>query len=359
MRARSDAPLDGQIRLFKPPAPRAATDPPAHSGRRRFVYQHTPEELEAFQRSKEIIASIRPASLQGDERLCPGGCGKIIRGMARQCGRRWCDATRAVWGRSMSDVLRKALDAYCELYADEAKVLSFAITCTARPGWWDTARCSHGPAVRCSGTIGCRVHSEIEKRERELWPVRKRGALNMARTDAIRKLRKVGYALLAGETWPNLLLSVTEDQKRGLPHLHGVLGHTTKLEKAYAKAFLDSLPRAARHHGLGFTDRYWWVVQRQSKYEAGRLRHYITKLTRYLAKDAHGAEFLRLHQGERIFYVAPWLTRLSGLTMTTARLCRRVWASRHGYCSQPKMTVEQEAVVLRLLGPGASAPNAP
>lgn len=31
------------------------------------------------------------------------------------------------------------------------------------------------------------------------------------------------------------------------------------------------------------------------------------------------------HHGERIFYVAPWLTRLSGLTMPIARLCRRVW----------------------------------
>lgn len=67
-------------------------------------------------------------------------------------------------------------------------------------------------------------------------------------------------------------MSVTEDQKRGHPHLHGVLGHTTKLEKAYAKAFLDALPRAARHHGL----RYWWVVQKQSKYEAGRLRGVYT-----------------------------------------------------------------------------------
>jgi hypothetical protein len=154
-------------------------------------------------------------------------------------------------------------------------------------------------------------------------------------------------------------MSVTEDQKRGLPHLHGVLGHTTRIEKAYAKAFLDALPRAARRHGLGFTDRYWWVVQKQSKYEAGRLQHYISKLTRYLAKDAHGAEFLELHRGERIFYVAPWLTQLSGLTMTIARLCRRVWAATHGYCGMPRMTVEQQAAVNRLLHPVVLAPNAP
>ncbi len=238
-------------------------------------------------------------------------------------------------------------------------MLSFAITCTARPGWWDTERCSHGPAVPCSGTIGCRVRQEIEWRERDLWTARKRAALNMARTEAIRKLRKTGYATATGEKWPDLLMSVTEDQKRGLPHLHGVLGHTTGIEKAYAKAFLDALPRASRHHGLGFTDRYRFVVHRQSKYEGGRLRHYISKLTRYLAKDAHGAEFLRLHKGERIFYVAPWLSRLSGLTMTIARLCRRAWASRHGYCSPPKMTSKQKALVLRFLGPVVPPANSP
>jgi hypothetical protein len=361
MGASSRRPLPGQGTLFELPAPRSTESPLERPPRprARFIYQHTPEELAAFERSKAIAAQIRPDFLERGQRLCPGGCFKVIHGEARNCGRRWCDAVRPTWGRSMADVLHKALDAYCDLYGREAKVLSFAMTCTARPGWWDTARCSHSPGVQCSGTIGCRVRPEIERRERNLWPERKRAALNMARTEAIRKLRKIGYSLETGEKWPDLLMSVTEDQKRGLPHLHGVLGHTTKLEKVYAKAFLGALPRAARHHGLGFTDRYWWVVQQQSKYEAGRLRHYITKLTRYLAKDAHGAEFLQLHHGERIFYVAPWLTRLSGLTMTIARLCRRVWASRHGYCDPPKMTSEQEELVLRLLGPVVPPANSP
>ena len=218
--------------------------------RKRYRHQHSPEELAAFERTLAALARIRPGSLKADERRCPG-CGKVIRIQQRHCGRRWCDAVRPTWGRAMADVLHRALDAYCDIYGTEAKVLSFAITCTARPGWWDTARCSHGPAVPCSGTIGCRVRQEVEERERDLWPRRKRDTLNMARTEAIRKLKKVGFRLTSGERWPDLLMSVTEDQKRGLPHLHGVLGHTTKLEKAYARAFLDALPRAARHHGLG------------------------------------------------------------------------------------------------------------
>jgi hypothetical protein len=70
-----------------------------------------------------------------------------------------------------------------------------------------------------------------------------------------------------------------------------------------------------------------------------------------LAKDAHGVDVPRLHHGERIFCVASFLIRQSGLSMTIARLCRRVWASRHGYCDPPKMTFEPETVVMRLLGP--------
>jgi len=355
MGSRAESPLPGQLQLFaRPPANREGE----RRRPRRYVHQHSPEELEAFKRCIAVVASIRPESLRGDERLCPGGCGRVIHGKARHCGRRWCDAVRPTWGRSMADVMHKALEAYCELYGHEAKVLSFAITCTARPGWWDTERCSHGPGVTCSGRIGCRVRREIQESERHAWPQRKRAALNLARTDAIRALRRAGYRLQSGEKWPDLLMTVTEDQKRGLPHLHGVLGHTTKIEKAYAKAFLDALPRVARLHGLGFTDRYSFVIQKQSRYEAGRLRHYITKLSRYLAKDAGGAEFLQLHHGERIFYVAPWLTRLSGYTMTIARLCRRVWAARRGYCALPTMTADQEAFVLRLLGVDV-APNGP
>jgi hypothetical protein len=83
--------------------------------RRRYQHVHTAEEVAAFERSLAITAAIRPSYLAPDERICPGGCQKIIRGNARSCGRRWCDAVRPTWGRAMADVLQKALDAYCDL----------------------------------------------------------------------------------------------------------------------------------------------------------------------------------------------------------------------------------------------------
>ncbi len=100
----------------------------------------------------------------------------------------------------------------------------------------------------------------------------------------------------------------------------------------------------------------WW---NRGKYEAGRPRHYVSKLAKYLAKGEGASDFLLRHAGERVFYVAPWLSRLSGVTMTVARLGRRVWAARKGFCPMPKMTEEQEGLVARLLAPVAAVPNGP
>lgn len=71
-----------------------------------------------------------------------------------------------------------------------------------------------------------------------------------------------------------------------------------------------------------------------------------------------GAARLR-HSGERIFYVAPWLSRLSGVTMTLSRLSRRVWAARKGFCGMPKMTEDQERLVCQLLGIESVLSNGP
>ena len=99
------------------------------------------------------------------------------------------------------------------------------------------------------------------------------------------------------ERWPGLLVWVLEDQSRGVPHLHYVVGHTTKLEKAFAGEFFRALKPAAYMQGLGHTSTYEKAVMEQGKYEAGRLRRYVTKLARYLAKGEGAGEFLRRHSG--------------------------------------------------------------
>ncbi len=336
---------------------------PRRSRRPRYRHVHSPAELAAFDRLVAVVLEIRPDFLADDERLCPGGCGKIVRGRGYSCGRRHCDAVRPGWGRSFGDVVRAALDAYLALRNGEGKVLATVITCTHKPGWWDTGKCGH-PAggARCSGPAGCRVHDWVIDQELPAFPARVRAAKNAARTEALRKLEQVGYEFTKEERRQlGELLSVREDQRRGLPHDHVVVGHTTVLEKAFAHAYFDSLKRHALRQGLGFTDGYRVAAFKQAKYDAGRFHVYLSKLARYLSKQKDGGHFLERHQGERVFYVAPWLSKLSGVTMTVSRLARRVWSHRHfpDRCEMPQIPPELYGAVMALSVGNVSLAAAP
>ena len=63
-----------------------------------------------------MAEEIRPFWLDPNERLCPGGCEKVISRERRSCGRRWCDAVRPTWGRAVGQVIGAALDAYVGLW---------------------------------------------------------------------------------------------------------------------------------------------------------------------------------------------------------------------------------------------------
>lgn len=362
MSRRAELTAAGQIALFaaepEVSAPRYGHEPGPR--RPRYVHEHTADELAAFERTRATINRIRADWLPPDRRLCPG-CSKVIPIQARTCGRRWCDAVRPTWGRRVGEILRAALAAYCELHGGNGRVLATVLTCTHKPGWWDTDRCGHpADGSRCSGPAGCRVKPEVEERERRLFSARSRAAKKMARTEALRKLRRAGYGIGKEQAKRlGVLMSVVEDQQRGVPHEHIVCPHTTAMEIAFTKAFFDALPRAARHHELGHVDRYRFVVARQGRHEAQKFHGYLGKLARYLAKSSTASEFLQKHHGERVYYVAPWLSKLSGVTMTVSRICGRVWAWRRGFCDAPTIPDRLLPIVERLIGPLVSAPAAP
>jgi len=211
MSARRPGTPPGQLGLF------TAVEPVKR--RSKVPYAHTPDELAAFERLNGVLLTIRPDWLASDERLCQGGCGKVIGVQTRTCGRRWCDAVRPTWGRTVGEVIRAALSAYVDLHAGSGRVLTTALTCRHEEGWWDTDKCGHPTdGSACSGPAGCRVKPAIEERERELWPARKRAAVKMARAEAIRKLKRAGYPVdREALRTLNVLISVTEDQSRGLP----------------------------------------------------------------------------------------------------------------------------------------------
>jgi hypothetical protein len=321
---------EGQLRLFPLDAPRRVR------GQRRIVPTYSDEQRAAFRRSEEIIARIRPKSLAADRKLC-AGCGKIIHREGRNCGRRWCPLVHQTWLRDRESVIRRALKAH------GGPFLVIAITQTHEPGWWACDGTGH-PGVPCSGQRGCRVRTEIAERQNALFPEGRRALLNHTRMQALRAMKRAGYEVSPSAC---ILVQTVEPQSRGLDHGHLVLGHATKVEKAFARFFVDALARFSAEHGLGFVDRYNHALWRQRQYQGvGQAERAARYLSKYVSKE-RASEWLREKVGQRVFYVAPWLSRAAGASMRIARLGRRMWASDHGYCERPRCTEEELEAVMR------------
>jgi hypothetical protein len=334
---------EGQLRLFPLDAPRRVR------GQRRIVPTYSDEQRAAFRRSEELIARIRPKSLAADRKLC-AGCGKIIHREGRNCGRRWCPLVHQTWLRDRESVIRRALKAH------GGPFLVIAITQTHEPGWWACDGTGH-PGVPCSGQRGCRVRTEIAERQNALFPEGRRALLNHTRMQALRAMKRAGYEVSPSAC---ILVQTVEPQSRGLDHGHLVLGHATKVEKAFARFFVDALARFSAEHGLGFVDRYNHALWRQRQYQGvGQAERAARYLSKYVSKE-RASEWLREKVGQRVFYVAPWLSRAAGASMRIARLGRRMWASDHGYCERPRCTEEELEAVMRFLaardGPPERAP---
>jgi hypothetical protein len=170
-------------------------------------------------------------------------------------------------------------------------------------------------------------------------------------------MKRAGYEVNASAC---ILVHTVEPQSRGLDHGHLVLGHASKVEKAFARFFVDGLARFATAHGLGFVDRYNHALWRQRQYQGpGQAERAARYLSKYVSKE-RAADWLREKVGQRVFYVAPWLSRVAGASMRIARLGRRMWASERGYCERPRCTAEESEAVVRFLaardGPPARAP---
>lgn len=223
-----------QLALFK-------DTPTPGRWRRRGAGEETAAELASLAN----VERIRPGWLPVDQRLCPG-CDDVIRRESRNCGRRWCDSVRPTCGRTVGEIVRAALSAYCVLHGGNGRVLSTVLTCTHRPGWWDTARCGHSSdGSQCSGPSGCRVTPEVEERERKAFPARSRAGKKMAGTEALRRLKQAGYQVDKEQAKRlGIRMSVVEDQRRGLPHEHVVTRHTTALEIAFTRTFFGINPFA-------------------------------------------------------------------------------------------------------------------
>ena len=137
---------------------------------------------------------------------------------------------------------------------------------------WDRQRCSHAAGVRCSGKIGCRVVPAAA----ELWNAESRRwwrELNRrAKLRADRAVKRLGHGYKGG-----LLMYEWELQKRGVWHLHLVLGMETPVERAWAFEYVAAMRELGPAWCFGFVDSKPLNSPQQAERASGYLSKYLAK----------------------------------------------------------------------------------
>jgi len=114
---------------------------------------------------------------------------------------------------------------------------------------WDRSCCTHPRGERCDGRKGCRVLKGAadawNEHSRAWW----RELNRVCKLRADRALRRLGYEGKGG-----LLLYEWELQRRGVWHLHFVLGMETAVERAWAIEYVRAMRELAPVKGFGFVD---------------------------------------------------------------------------------------------------------
>lgn len=149
---------------------------------------------------------------------------------------------------------------------------------------------------------------------------------NATMTDRWRKLRRVAcqsaHRKVRGQR-NGVLVVVPELQRRGVLHVHVVLGAESVLERRWCEAFVRSVRKNARRHGFG---RQIHVGKRWDS-AASAAAGYLSKVASYVSK-ARGLQGL-WEDGTlpgRSFYVARRLTSATGVTMRMLRRRGIAWA---------------------------------
>jgi hypothetical protein len=255
-----------------------------------------------------------------------------------RCRRRTCPGYALIWARDTMRKNRENLRAYGGL----------AAMCTLTPPGvdaglvWDRSQCRHDPEERCGQRFGCKVVPEVAA----LWNERSRGwwsELNrVCKQRADRALRRLGHHGKGG-----LLLYQWELQKRGLWHLHFVLGLENSVERVWAYEYVTAMRELAPRYGFGFVDSK--PLRRPERGE--RIAGYVSK---YLAKsDEDGScevtETVLAAGRSYLNYVSRKLTAKSGCTMRNLRIARIVWAWLSGLIEDPGLDPWDALVAVCLL----------
>jgi hypothetical protein len=171
------------------------------------------------------------------------------------------------------------------------------------------------------------------------------GAQPDPKQHADRRLRALGYEKRGG-----LLAYSWEMQKRGVWHLHVVLGMQTAPEREWARVYVETLRRVGLAKGFGFVD----AKPLERPQDARRVAGYLSK---YLAKwQPDGTVVVSetvIAAGRTLLtYVSRDLTTLTGCTMRALRNARLVWAAREGFVDELRLQPGELLPAIALLDRG-------
>jgi hypothetical protein len=264
-------------------------------------------------------------------------CGRLIPEDVRRCSARTCPEYAPTWAR---DTRRRLLE---NLKIVPLTVM-FSVTAPGADLYpFDPSFCSHRPVHRCSGGLGCRVNPNLAQ------------AFNLAAGSWWTELHRAAKvrADRATEHKGKLLARVWEKQKRGLAHVHGVIGVATPAERAWAKAYVTALQEMAPRYGFGFVDG-WHKIGRKfwPGIQAGAyLSNYFTGggQKASISEAVQAPDLPRL-----VVFVSRTLTQLTGCTMRSLRNARRIWADRQGLLHvKPNLSYEEWLAAAAMLRPFA------
>lgn len=260
------------------------------------------------------VLSTCPVSSRAEDPRCRH-CGRRVPPPLRRCRRRTCPGYAALWAGDQRQKLFANLSAYADGVPSGVRspqVLVGAVTAPGVSGGmeWDEHHCKQLGSHAHSGEIGCRVrvshaapwNETAAKRWRDLH------------RQVYQRCRREGLK-------PRLLVRVWEMQKRGVLHVHPVLGCSTPAERQAAERYLEHLAELRTRYGFGYVERKHRV--REPRAAAAYLSSYFINGKGRKISLEESVQSNRMPHS--IIHVSTELTRRSQITMRSLRLRRFAW----------------------------------
>jgi hypothetical protein len=275
-------------------------------------------------------------------------CRQLLPANVARCRRRQCPGYAATWARDTMRKIRENLRAY------EGLVCMCTLTAPGVDAGlpWDRENCTHGAYVKCGRDYGCKVLPAAAT----LWNEKSRGywrELNrVCKLRADRAVNRLGHEYKGG-----LLMYEWELQKRGVWHLHFVLGMETPVERLWAFEYVKAMRELGPSKLFGFVDGKPLHSPQSAEKAAGYLSKYLAKWNEDGSFEV--TETVKAAGRSLLNYVSRRLTGKSGVTMRVLRHVRIAWAWREGLLPDDVLDPFELLAALCLLERWAGATRGP